>query len=376
VRVLFVSLPSLGHLFPLIPIAWAARAAGHEVLVATFGESVGEATRAGLPVVDIAPGMTQRSLFVDFATQKRDLLERMNADDTSEELAGVLFGEWGEWVADGAVAHAKTWRPDVVVHERMAPFGRLVAGVLDVPCVRHDLGIERGALAGQLRHMAAALVRHGVPDLVDDSPWIDIAPPSLAPVGRDGWLMRAVPYNGGAVLPDWAAHPPERPRVAVTVGTIVGKRPDGIDLLERIIAFAPRVDAEFVIAIDPYDLLKLGAVPPNVRAEGWLPLSALLPTCAAVLHHGGSGTMYAAIDAGVPQLLIPNDGASDRPINAAAVVARGIGLSCAPDDVTADLVRELIGDDRLRVATGEVRAEMAAMPSPAELLTRVEALVE
>lgn len=56
-------------------------------------------------------------------------------------------------------------------------------------------------------------------------------------------------------------------------------------------------------------------------------------------------------------------------------MARGIGLSCAPDDVTADLVRELIGDDQLCGAAGEVRAEMAAMPSPARLLTRVEALV-
>jgi UDP:flavonoid glycosyltransferase YjiC (YdhE family) len=371
VRVLFASLPSLGHLFPLIPIAWAARAAGHEVLVATFGESAGEAARAGLPVVDIAPGMTQRSLFIDLYARKRDLLDRISAGDTSEELEGMMFGTWSEWVADGAVACAEAWRPDVVVHERMAPFGRLVAGVLDVPCVRHDLGIERGALAGQLRHLSAALARHGVPDLVDDSPWIDIAPPSLAPAGRDGWLMRPVPYSGGGVLTDWAVHPPERPRVAVTVGTLVGKRPDGIGLLNRIIALAPQVDAEFVIAIDPYDRPKLGDLPPNVRADGWLPLNTLLPTCTAIVHHGGSGTTYAAIDAGVPQLLLPDDGASDRPINAAAVVARGIGLAGPPDAVDADLLRQLIADDRLRAAT----AEMAAMASPAELLTRVEAMV-
>lgn len=159
---------------------------------------------------------------------------RIAAGDQSEELAGAMFGTWGEWAADGAVAHAEAWRPDVVVHERMAPFGTLVAGVLGVPCVRHDLGIEPGMLTGQLRHMSAALARHGMPDLVDDSPWIDIVPPSLAPACRDGWLMRSVPFNGGAVLPDWAVHPPERPRIAVTVGTLVGKRPDGIGLLERI----------------------------------------------------------------------------------------------------------------------------------------------
>jgi len=374
VRVLFVSLPSLGHLFPLIPIAWAARAAGHEVLVATFGEGLCAAD-AGLPVVDIAPGMTQRSLFVDWVTRKPDLHHRISSGEESQDLEGAMFGTWGEWVADGAVAHAAAWRPDVVVHERLAPFGRLVAGALDVPSVRHDLGIEHGRLAGQLRHMSAALARHGVPDLVDDSPWIDIAPPSLAPSGRDGWLMRPVPYNGGAVLPDWLTRPSERPRIAVTVGTLVGKRRDGIDLLERITGFAPEVDAEFVIAVDPHDLARLGDVPPNVRAEGWVPLNALLPTCAAVVHHGGSGTLYTAIDAGVPQLVMAHDGASDRPINAAAVVERGIGLSCATDEIDADIVRQVLDDDRFRAAVDEVRAEMAAMPSPAQLITRVEALV-
>ncbi|MET1074424.1 MAG: nucleotide disphospho-sugar-binding domain-containing protein [Umezawaea sp.] len=372
-RVLFSSLPYFGHLFPLIPIAWAARAAGHEVVVATFGEGK-EATRAGLPVVDIAPGRTARSLFVDFVARHPDLVERMQAGDDSEYMEGARFGIWSEWVADGAVAHAKAWRPDVVVHERMAPFGRLVAGALGVPSVRHDLGIEPGALAGQLRHLAPALARHGVPDLVDDSPWIDIAPPSLAPAGRDGWAMRPVPYNGGAVLPDWLVAPADRPRIAVTVGTLVGKL-QGMGVVEKIIGLASKVDAEFVLAVDSHDRAKLGELPSNVRGGEWLPLSSLLPTCTAVVHHGGSGTMYAAVEAGVPQLLLPNEAATDRPINAAAVVTRGIGLACSPDDVDARVLRQLIGDDRLRAAAEEVRAETAAMPSPAALIRRVEALV-
>jgi UDP:flavonoid glycosyltransferase YjiC (YdhE family) len=83
--------------------------------------------------------------------------------------------------------------------------------------------------------------------------------------------------------------------------------------------------------------------------------------------------MYAAIDAGVPQLFLPEDGATDCAINAAAATARGIGLTCAPEDVTADVVRDVIGDDRFRVAAGEVRAEAVAMPPPAQLLARVEA---
>lgn len=47
---LFVTSPLLGHLLPLVAQVWAARAAGHEVLVGTAGEA---ARRAGLVTVDV-----------------------------------------------------------------------------------------------------------------------------------------------------------------------------------------------------------------------------------------------------------------------------------------------------------------------------------
>lgn len=33
-RALFTTTPGLGHLFPMVPLAWAFRCAGHQVLVA------------------------------------------------------------------------------------------------------------------------------------------------------------------------------------------------------------------------------------------------------------------------------------------------------------------------------------------------------
>lgn len=287
----------------------------------------------------------------------------------------MTFGTFAEWLADGAVAQAEAWRPDLVVYERMAPFGLLAAAVLGVPAVRHDLGIyyiHPGELAGQLRHMAPALQRHGVPDLVDDSPWLDIAPPSMAGAGRDGWSLRPVPYNGGGVLPDWVLRQPERPRIAVTLGTIV-PRMQGVGAVERIVALAPEVDAEFVLAMEPRDCDKLGRLPANVRAAGWIPMNALLRTCTAVVHHGGSGTMYAALDAGVPQLLMPY-GADDRHVNASAVLDRGVGLACAPEQIDTTLLQRLITDGSLRTTTAEVRAELAEMPPPSALVERLESL--
>jgi UDP:flavonoid glycosyltransferase YjiC (YdhE family) len=46
-RVLFSVVPGPGHMFPTIPLAWALRAAGHDVLYATAADGVSAAVAAG-----------------------------------------------------------------------------------------------------------------------------------------------------------------------------------------------------------------------------------------------------------------------------------------------------------------------------------------
>jgi rhamnosyltransferase subunit B len=46
-------------------------------------------------------------------------------------------------------------------------------------------------------------------------------------------------------------------------------------------------------------------LPPGVRHFGFVPLSTLLPRAAAVVHHGGMGTLGQALAAGVPQVTVP-----------------------------------------------------------------------
>ncbi|WP_173154149.1 nucleotide disphospho-sugar-binding domain-containing protein [Phytohabitans suffuscus] len=43
----------------------------------------------------------------------------------------------------------------------------------------------------------------------------------LGPPAAAAWSMRYVPYNAGGDLPDWLWQPPRRPRVLVTMGTVV-----------------------------------------------------------------------------------------------------------------------------------------------------------
>jgi UDP:flavonoid glycosyltransferase YjiC (YdhE family) len=372
-RVLLVSTPGIGHAFPMVSLAWALRAAGHELLVATAADAL--AVRdAGLPVVDIAPGVSLRDLFNRVHQDHPDLVRRMRGGRV-RDLGQVVtvFARMADVLADAVVAVAEAWQPDLVVHSQFQGSGVLAAAKLGVPVVGHGFGFARapGAPAVLHEHMADTYRRHGVADPPDRSATIDVAPPSMAAAAPGEWPMRYVPYNGGAVLPDWLIRPAERPRIAVTLGTVV-PRLSGLGVVDRIVAAAPGMDAEFVLALGDADLTAVGELPANVRALGWMPLGPLLRTCTAAVHHGGAGTTLTVLDAGLPQLVLP-DGA-DRYINAQAVTDRGAGLTAEPDDVDAGLLGELLGDEKLRRAAAEVRSEMAAMPPPADLVPRLEAL--
>lgn len=65
-------------------------------------------------------------------------------------------------------------------------------------------------------------------------------------------------------------------------------------------------------------------LPDTVRHETYLPLGLVLPRAAALVHHGGIGTIALALQAGVPQLVMP--GWTDQLDNGERVVRLGCGL--------------------------------------------------
>jgi rhamnosyltransferase subunit B len=62
----------------------------------------------------------------------------------------------------------------------------------------------------------------------------------------------------------------------------------------------------------------------NLTARDFVPMSTLLPHCAAIVHHGGIGTAALAFAAGIPQVVTPF--AHDQFDNAQRVAKSGCGL--------------------------------------------------
>lgn len=81
-------------------------------------------------------------------------------------------------------------------------------------------------------------------------------------------------------------------------------------------------------------------LPPQVLGAPFLPLGKILPRCAAIVHHGGIGTIAQAARAGIPQLIRPMS--FDQPDNAHRVRQHKLGDWISPRHYHPDrLCRQL-----------------------------------
>jgi UDP:flavonoid glycosyltransferase YjiC (YdhE family) len=379
-RVICTAVPGSGLFLPTVPLAWALRAAGHEVLLLTNGAGARAAANAGLPVVDPLP---DRDLWAEFlaGVTARRAAATASGGPPAGPRPGTGFGFFGEQLIDGMLPVARAFRPDLVIGTLEQGAAPLIATALDVPLVEQSVRIAtagndehsvrfRDAIAGHLDPVRERLGLTTVPPRVLT---LDVRPPSLGgTAAANQWLMRYVPYNGSRVLPASVLEPAGRPRVCVTLGSVVPEM-GGIGWLRALVTDLADLDAEILLALGDIDLTDLGDLPPNVRALGWMPLNAVLPGCAAIVHHGGSATVATPFVLGVPQLALPQG--ADQPLNAKLVADSGAGLSLDDPADARDALSRLLTDPTFAANAAKVAADIAAQPSPADIAARLPDLI-
>jgi UDP:flavonoid glycosyltransferase YjiC (YdhE family) len=111
-----------------------------------------------------------------------------------------------------------------------------------------------------------------------------------------------------------------------------------------------------------------------VRVKRFLPLRR---RCAAVVSHGGSGTVLGALAHGLPSVLLPMG--ADQPWNAARCEQLGVALVLGALRATPAEVREAVStvldDPSYRAAAERVRDEIRALPGPEHAVRLLERLV-
>ncbi|MBO3741351.1 nucleotide disphospho-sugar-binding domain-containing protein [Actinoplanes flavus] len=393
-RVLFVPASTPSHYFPMVPLIWACRAAGHEICVVAqpWGDPL--VVRSGTSMVTFAESF-------DTVAELARLRSEGTLGSTPSGPAGPLHQammraqiRFAEEAAPEIVDLARDWRPDLVVADPIVLAAPLAAAAVGAPVVHHLWGPDYLRASAQhlypgcgsapedwpepLRELYA---RHGCEPAREIAvATVDSWPASMQIATTPARLpVRFVPYNGSGVVPRSVLAPPRggRPRVLVTWGSMLAIR-EGVDtfpVLDVVKALQSH-DAEVILAVIGADRQWTRDLPPDVTVVENVPLNAIMPSCDAVVHHGGAGSIMTAAYYGVPQVTLAvtldTQTCSDRLAAAGAAIA--LDRRTATADTLADAVTTVLTSDRIRDAARALRAEVVAQPSPAEVAAQVTAL--
>ena len=369
-RILFTSNPLVGHWLPMLPLARAAEASGHEVVVAAGPDVVPDIDRRGLTAWSIGP---------DLATIQAGVRDRPRAANESD--AARTVGDGLAMFAAPAIDRARElvgltagWLPDVVIQEIYELAGAYVPARLHV---LHGLGAHYPGFVGLrelgLGYIGSTLGPPAWQTPAADTPYIDPFPPMLQ--SQDdrpfndvlGVRPDAGEIGPDDVLPQSVGQLPYEQTVYLTLGTFF----NSADQFAMPLGALQELGVNVVLTCGyGVDKAAFGPLPPNVVVEQYVPQALLLPRCSAVVCHAGAGTVIGALANGVPLVCLPRG--ADQFGNAAQVSRTGAGITLRPDEVSADSLRDacrrVLGDASYAAAASALEDEIEMLPDPSAVV--------
>src|SRR3954453_1627034 len=373
--------PFPGLYRPMLPLAHALAAAGHDVAFASGEPVAGEAEGEGFSafrgrlsldsVEPLARSVRQRAAELP-PSQIRpfvfmELFVRVELEPRADDLLGIV----------------QRWAPDVVVHDVADFAAPLVATIIGVPYVEHSYGpaIQNEVIRAAGDATAPYWTSHGLAPhpLVGFYRYLylDVCPASLQLPGTVTGAVqgiRTIETRPPETQPAWLDALRGLPIVYITLGTVYNQN---LGVFQVLLDGLRDEALNIVVTVGKQnDPAVLGRQPSNIQVHQFIPQELLLPQCAAVATHGGAGSTLGALAFGLPLLLVPQG--ADQFYNADRVVAAGAGVQLLPDSLTADsardAVRMLLRDDTFRQAADRIKNELDAMPGPRQAVETLERL--
>ena len=421
-RILFATVPVVGHLAPLLPLCRALVARGHEIAWYT-----GKKYRARVEAAGARHFPYERAREIDDARIDEELPERRRLKGLAqlrfdmkhvfidagpgqlEDLSRIVR----EFPADVTVSDA-AMMGSVFLQERGGP-PAIVLGIL--PLIRSSadaapfgLGVQPapgplGRLRNRLLHglvqnvlfrdvqahwdrMRAA---NGLPATGWWMDGVDRAAHYLQPTIPEFEYPRSdLPkvFEFIGMLPAEKApdvEPPDfwheldgsRPVVHVTQGTVANTAPD---LFQPALDGLANDDVLVVLSTGnrPVADLRLKRIPRNARIAKFLSYPDLLPKTSVMVTNGGYGGVQIALSHGVP--LVVAGRSEDKPEVAARVAWSGAGKDLRTAKPTAnavrDAVRALLREPSYRARAKALAAEYARYDAVALAVERIERAAE
>jgi rhamnosyltransferase subunit B len=376
-RVLIVVLGSGGDVYPMIAVGRALLARGHDVHVVSSPHFAAAAREAGLVFHACATEEDERRALQNpdlwkavkgFRLLLQGILDNVPATYRiicEEHVPGrtIILGNFAALGARVAretlgapfvsmhlapiLLRSRYVQPGVVLARRWTPVVRAFRAFF-VPAV--DRWIFDPVVAPPLNAFRAKLGLPAIRRVFDK--WIHS--PDLVLGLFPGWFASpqpdwpahthlvgfpvGEPVNGGGLDADLEAFlRAGSPPVVFTTGTSMVF---GRTFFEASVE-ASRTSGRRALLVTRYPE-QLPSLPDHVRHVAFAPFDQLLRRAAALVHHGGIGTMAAAFAAGIPQIVVPFN--FDQPDNAARLRALGAGSVIRPAAYTAARAARALDD--------------------------------
>ena len=262
----------------------------------------------------------------------------------------------------------------------------LAANVLGIPAVAYAIGLTHMGYA-MIHPAAIGYHRTCGPTAASSRPMAPVSWPTRCWTPRLPSLRR---FNGpfdvpkipirpvgyaesiGGV-PGWLDEPKTRPRIYLTLGTVSF---GAVEVLSRALGEIADLDVDILVAVGPEgDPAALGEVGPNVHLEKFVNQSEILSRVDLIVHHGGTGTVLGALAAGIPQLILPQG--ADQFFNAEFLTEAGAARALLNEDQQpgrSGAVAALLSEGPERAVAQQIQAEIAALPSPADVIPELVSL--
>jgi len=428
-RLLFMVWPFPTHLHPFMALALEARAQGHEVAFYSGGAAVPVLAREGFrcfPFREVDWGRVAQTVDDLIAGRKRPsqtrrlwprfLVETVPAQ--LRDLEAVLAG----WPADALVCDIAMWAPILILRERIdipiIAFSHVAHCILPgpdgpiqgtaLPRNRHgwtEFYARMAASAANLvtartRRRANALRREfglaplemGVNAftgalplyLVPSAPEFDNCrrdlPPSVRYVGPCLWDKHA-----DDPAPDWLEQmlkqmleqiPRHRSVVVVDEGGLYEHEPRVLQMAARGLAGLPLTVVLLAGEGGATAGLDLGPLAPNVILQPHAPLSGILPLADALITNGNSESVLAALQAGLPAVVLPS--IWDQAEMAWRVAETGVGMRVSPWRATPARLRRaalhVLDEPSFRDNAVKMGAALARCGGPARAAALIDEL--
>ncbi|MET9535364.1 glycosyltransferase [Streptomyces sp. NPDC006649] len=362
-HVLFGATPSGGHVLPLIPLARAAHAAGHKVAILSCAALA--PLLEPFDVLTAGPGLEEQME----ETQRRTGLHPSQPGPAAvEHFAGTRV----DLTYAEALARATAFRPDLIVTEPFDFVSPMLAAALDVPWAAHGISgsVPAELMVSMYERWQAQLDRHALratPRLA----YLDPYPASLRQEGEtfeaDRIAVRPVPFDrDGDTFEIPKFEDETRPRALLTLGNTVGD-PHAEEGMSRSLVAAG------------FNVFVAGSQEParfeqHVHRTGFVPLARILPWADVVVSAAGTGTMLAALSAGIPMVVRPFH--ADQPWNATRLTRAGLAKAVDAFEDTGPAALDIVSQPSFRRSAGQTAVEIAGMASPAEILLTLERAVD